>query len=74
MFSTNPIPNTSSVNFEWQVPQQPGMVPIAQLLEEAKRTNALLTGIWALLAHGPDVHTARMERLEQQVAKLMEKL
>ena len=55
MFFTSPIPAPQQVR-DWNVPQQPGMAPLAQLLEEARQTNGLLKAILgAILSDGlPD--------------------
>jgi hypothetical protein len=82
MFGTTAIPQTVPSR-DWQALfQQPASAPLAQLLAEARQTNALLASILAALQNGSDPLTTRpndlvlaerVEWLERQVAELKER-
>jgi len=89
MFGTTAIPQTLPRGREWQVAQQPDMAPLAQLLAEARQTNALLRNLLETfsvanglrpspakpedLSFDPLALIERVEWLERQVAELKER-
>ena len=88
MFFTTAIPQTVPPQqgiHDWKVPQS-DLSPLAQILAEARQTNALLASILAALPIGSDPATKpedlsfnplalmeRVEWLERQVAELKER-
>lgn len=82
MFGTTAVPQTvPQPPRDWQALfQHPASAPLAQLLAEARQTNALLSSILAALPNDPAakpddlVLAERVEWLERQVAELKDRL